>query len=81
VRGPVNVVAPGPVKNADFTRELARAVRRPAFLPAPAWALRFVLGKGMADEALLGSTRAEPRVLERTGYAFRHPTLAAALQG
>jgi NAD dependent epimerase/dehydratase family enzyme len=39
------------------------------------------LGKGMADEALLGSTRAEPRVLERTGYAFRHPTLAAALQG
>ena len=81
VRGPVNVVAPGPVKNADFTRELARAVRRPAFLPAPAWALRLVLGKGMADEALLGSTRAEPRVLERTGYAFRHPTLAAALQG
>lgn len=80
VRGPVNVVAPAPVTNADFTRELARAVRRPAFLPAPAWALRLALGKGMADEALLGSTRAAPRVLERVGYAFRHPTLAAALQ-
>lgn len=80
VRGPVNVVAPAPVTNADFTRELARAVRRPAFLPAPAWALRLALGKGMADEALLGSTRAAPRVLERVGYAFRHPTLAAALR-
>jgi len=79
MRGPVNVVAPAPVTNADFTRELGRAVRRPAFLPAPAWALRLVLGKGMADEALLGSTRVEPRVLERVGYAFRHPTLAAAL--
>lgn len=79
-RGAVNVVAPGTVTNAEFTRELARALHRPAFLPAPAWGLRLVLGKPMADEALLASTRAEPRELNRVGYAFRHPTLGVAFQ-
>lgn len=79
-RGAVNVVAPGSVTNAEFTRELARALHRPAFLPAPAWGLRLVLGKPMADEALLASTRAEPRALSRLGYAFRHPTLRVAFQ-
>ena len=79
-RGPVNIVAPGAVTNAEFTRELARALHRPALLPAPAWGLRLVLGRAMADEALLASTRAEPAELSRLGYAFRHPTIGVAFE-
>ncbi len=78
-RGPVNVVSPGPVTNAAFTRTLAEALHRPAVLPVPAWALRLALGRGLADEALLASVRAEPAELQRLGYEFRAPTLAAAL--
>ncbi len=76
--GALNLVAPTPVTNADFTAALGRAVRRPAVLPAPAWALRAVFG-AMADEMLLASTRVAPRELERLGYRFRHPTIDAAL--
>jgi uncharacterized protein (TIGR01777 family) len=75
--GPVNVVAPQPVTNADFTRELARAVHRPAVLPAPAFALRLAFGE-MADEALLASTRALPKRLTQAGFVFTHPTLPEA---
>ena len=78
LRGPVNVVAPEAVTNAEFTRTLARGLRRPAVVPAPAWALRMVFGQ-MAEEALLASARALPVKLERAGYAFRHPTIASAL--
>ena len=78
LEGPVNVAAPVPVTNAEFTRELGRALHRPAVLPAPAFALRLVFGE-MADEALLASTRAVPRRLLEAGYRFRHPTLAEAL--
>lgn len=78
--GPLNVVAPVPVTNAEFTQTLARVLGRPSFLPVPAWALRFALGREMADEALLASTRAVPRRLQETGYAFRHATLDAALR-
>jgi NAD dependent epimerase/dehydratase family enzyme len=67
------------VTNSTFTATLARALGRPAFLPVPAVVLRAVFGE-MADETLLASTRAVPRGLEATGYAFRHPTLAAALR-
>jgi uncharacterized protein (TIGR01777 family) len=75
--GPCNVVAPQPVTNAVFTRELARAVHRPAILPAPAFALRLAFGQ-MADEALLASTRAVPKRLLDAGFAFAHPTLPTA---
>jgi len=78
--GPVNIVAPGAVTNAEFTRELARVLHRPAFLPAPAWGLRLALGRAMANEALLASTRAEPAELSRVGYAFLQPDLEAALR-
>jgi uncharacterized protein (TIGR01777 family) len=78
VSGAVNVVAPQPVTNTDFTRELARAVRRPALLPVPAFALRLAFG-AMADEALLASTRALPTRLIQAGFAFSHPTLSQAL--
>jgi uncharacterized protein (TIGR01777 family) len=76
--GPVNVVAPGAVTNAEFTVHLGASLRRPAVLPVPAAILRLGLGQ-MADEALLASTRAVPRALEDGGYVFRHPKLALAL--
>lgn len=77
--GAVNAAAPEPVTNAQFAAVLARVLRRPASLPAPAWALRAALG-GMADEMLLASTRAEPARARSLGYAFRYPTLELALR-
>lgn len=76
--GPVNAVSPGTVTNADFTRALGRALRRPAVLPLPAFAARLVLGE-MADGLLLASARVVPRRLQATGFEFRHPTIEAAL--
>lgn len=78
VRGPVNFVAPEQVTNAQFTRELGRALHRPTPFPVPAPALRALLGE-MADEMVLTGPRAVPKVLTKVGYAFRHPTLADAL--
>ncbi|MDE2490144.1 MAG: TIGR01777 family oxidoreductase [Elusimicrobia bacterium] len=75
--GPVNLAAPELPTNAQFTKSLARALRRPAFLPAPAFALRLLLGE-MAG-MLLGGQRAVPRKLLDAGYAFRFPTADAAL--
>lgn len=77
--GPINVVAPGAVTNADFTATLARVLHRPAILPAPAWALRLALGQ-MADGALLASGRAVPEVLRKTGFQFRHATLEGEIE-
>lgn len=76
--GPVNLVSPRPVTNREFTRALARVVRRPAVLPVPAPMLRLVFGE-LADETLLASTRAEPARLLGTGYVFRLPGLDGAL--
>lgn len=78
VRGAVNVVAPQPVRNEQFTKVLAKALHRPALFPAPAFALRLVLGE-MADALLLSSQRVLPQVVEKTGYRFLHADLPAAL--
>jgi uncharacterized protein (TIGR01777 family) len=78
VRGPVNVVAPAPVENSEFTRTLARVLRRPAIFPAPAFMLRLALGE-MADALLLSSQRAIPERLRSAGYEFRFSNLEAAL--
>ena len=78
ISGPVNVVSPNPVTNAEFTRALGRAVRRPALIPVPAFAARMLFGE-MADEALLASARVYPKRLLDTGYRFRHPELVPAL--
>jgi uncharacterized protein (TIGR01777 family) len=80
VSGVMNVVAPQPVRNAEFTRELARAMHRPALFPAPAFALRLALGAEMADSLLLASERVEPARLAGAGFTFRHPDLRPALQ-
>jgi uncharacterized protein (TIGR01777 family) len=76
--GPLNLTAPEPVTNAQFTRALGRAVHRPAILPAPAIALRIFLGE-MANEALLASERAVPAKLIAAGFRFAHPTVDEAL--
>jgi uncharacterized protein (TIGR01777 family) len=78
--GPVNVVAPHPVTNREFARTLARVVRRPALLPAPAWALRLALGRQMADELLLSSQRVLPTRLQAHGFSFRWTDLEPALR-
>ncbi|WP_433282509.1 TIGR01777 family oxidoreductase [Micromonospora sp. CA-244673] len=77
VAGPVNVVGPAPVTNAEFTRELARQLHRPAIMPIPALALKVALG-GFAHEALT-SARVLPGVLGRAGFAWTHPDLPGAL--
>ncbi len=79
VVGPVNLVAPHPVTNREFTRTLARLLRRPAVVPAPAPLLRALFGE-MADEALLASARVVPAKLLASGYAFRYPDLEGALR-
>lgn len=77
--GPVNLAAPAPVRNAEFARALGRALRRPAVLPVPAFALRLAFGEA-ADEALLASTRLVPARLAAAGFAFRFPELEPALR-
>ena len=77
-RGVYNVSAPEPVRNRDFTKELGRALHRPAVLPAPAFALRLAFGE-MADEALLGGQRVVPARAMAEGFAFRYPRLGEAL--
>ena len=76
--GPVNLVAPGICRNAEFVRSLARALRRPAVLPAPALALRAALGE-MANGLLLASARVRPARLEDSGFKFKSPDLASAI--
>jgi hypothetical protein len=79
LRGPVNLVAPAAVTNAEFTRLLAQTLHRPAFFPMPAFAARLALGE-MADAALLASQRVEPAKLAVSGYTFRFPELQGALE-
>ena len=76
--GPVNITGPAPVSNAAFTRSLARLLHRPAFLPAPAFALRLAFGQ-MANEALLAGARAYPAKLTNAGFEFTHRTVDSAL--
>ena len=76
--GAINATAPHPVTNAEFTRALGRALHRPAFLPAPAFALRIALGE-MADALLLSGQNAVPAKADRLGFAFRYSNLDAAL--
>jgi uncharacterized protein len=77
VSGALNGAAPYPVTNAEFTRELAKAVRRPAVFPVPLFALKLLFGE-MAD-ILLGSQRAVPMAAEAAGFRFQYPQLGPAL--
>ena len=79
IAGPVNVVAPNPVTNQEFTKTLGQVLSKPTFLPMPVRAARLALGE-MVDELLLASARVEPEQLARTDYRFRQPTLESALR-
>jgi uncharacterized protein (TIGR01777 family) len=79
VMGPLNATAPAPVTNAEFARSLGRALRRPALLPAPAFALKLLLGE-MAEALLLSGQRAVPAKAKRLGYAFTFTQLDDALR-
>lgn len=78
VSGPLNATAPNPVTNALFASALGRALHRPAFMPAPAFALRLMLGE-MADALLLSGQRAVPAKAESLGFTFTYPRLDDAL--
>ena len=78
VRGTFNMTAPEPMRNRDFSRALGRAVHRPSFMPAPAFALRLALGQ-MAEEILLGGQRVIPARATSEGFTFSYPALQASL--
>jgi uncharacterized protein (TIGR01777 family) len=77
--GPVNMVAPKPVTNQEFTRTLASVLSRPAIFPMPAFAVKLAFGE-MGETVLLGSQRVEPTQLVMSGYPFRFRTLRASLE-
>jgi uncharacterized protein (TIGR01777 family) len=76
--GPINATAPTPVTNAEFSKQLGRALGRPSLLPAPAFALRLLLGE-MADPLLLASQRVLPARAESLAFQFSYPQLGPAL--
>ena len=78
MEGPYNAVAPEPIRQADFAKTLAKVLSRPAFLPAPAFALKAITG-GFAAE-LLSSRRLYPTRARQAGFGFRHADLEAALR-
>jgi uncharacterized protein len=78
LRGPVNAVAPNPVTNAVFTRELAAVLHRPAIFPVPAFALKILFGE--MSQILLGGQRAIPQAALRAGFQFRFVELSEALR-
>ena len=79
ISGPVNLTAPQPVTNAEFTKTLGRVLRRPTLIPAPAPVMRAVFGE-MVDEVLLQGQRAAPAVLQQYGFTFKQPHLETALR-
>ena len=79
VKGAINMVSPQPLQNVEFTKVLAKAMRRPALFPAPTFALRLALGE-MADALLLSSQRVLPRAIEKLGHRFLHSDLPTALK-
>ena len=79
LQGPVNMVVPKAVTNAEFTQTLGSVLSRPAILPLPAFAAKFAFGQ-IAEEVLLASQRVEPTKLIASGYPFQYPELRKALE-
>jgi uncharacterized protein (TIGR01777 family) len=77
--GPVNAVAPNPVRNADYTRALASTLKRPALLPVPSFGPRVLLGRQGAVELAEADQRVAPAALQALGHRFRQPTVEDAL--
>jgi len=79
LEGPINVVAPNPVTNLEFTKTLGKLLGRPTILPMPAFGARLAFGE-MADELLLASQRVAPKKLQQSGYSFKYADLEASLR-
>jgi uncharacterized protein (TIGR01777 family) len=79
VSGPVNLTAPAPATNAEFSHTLGRVLHRPAVAGVPEFAVKLAFGE-MGEQTVLASQRVLPRVLERHGFTFRWPTLESALE-
>jgi uncharacterized protein len=77
--GPVNLVAPNPVTNAEFAITLGRVLTRPALVPVPGFALELMYGE-MARATILAGQRVLPKALVRSGFEFAHPALEQALR-
>lgn len=80
VSGAVNLTAPNPVTNAEFTKVLASILKRPAIVPVPTFAPKIVLGGELADALLFTGQRVIPAALNASGYSFKHTTLESALR-
>lgn len=80
VSGPVNLTAPNPVTNTDFTKALASALRRPVFLPIPTFGPKLLLGGELAENLLFTGQRVLPSKLQGSGFTFKHNTIDAALR-
>jgi uncharacterized protein len=80
VTGPVNLTAPTPVTNAEFTKALGKVLGRPTVLPVPKFGPQLLLGRELAEELLFGSKRILPTVLTSAGFEFEHPDLETALR-
>lgn len=79
ITGPINAVAPEPVAQREFARELGHALHRPSVVPAPALGPKLLLGRQANEEFVMADQQVAPAALESAGYAFRHPRLADAL--
>jgi uncharacterized protein (TIGR01777 family) len=79
IEGPINVVAE-PVRNAEFTKALGKALKRPTLFPVPPIALNVLFGRGTAEELLMASQRVSPRRLIDSGFQHRHPEIAEAIR-
>jgi uncharacterized protein len=80
VTGPVNLVAPNPVTNPEFTKALGSVLHRPTFIPVPKLGLKIRLGSELAEAIGYGSQRVKPVVLDAAGYEFVYPDLEGALE-
>jgi len=76
--GAFNLTAPNPTRQGDFAKSLAGALRRPAILPTPAFALKAILGAERAQALVFTSARVLPQALRASGFEFAHPTLSEA---
>ncbi len=79
LKGPVNVTAPNPVTNIEFTRALGHVLNRPTVMPMPAFAAKLAFGE-MANDLLLASTKVAPKKLFETGYIFQYTEIENALK-
>jgi uncharacterized protein (TIGR01777 family) len=80
ISGPVNLTAPEPVRNREFTEALGRALHRPAVVPVPRFGPRLLLGRDLADELLFYSMRVQPARLEEAGFRFLRPQIDAGFK-